>query len=125
MGAVVFVWYANGLYLCALAERSALLFRLADVGQWILLPTVVLLLLAFKRGIRPRHYGFGADTIRNGTTWFWATLAFITTAAAFPALFSHTPSRASGSSTSACYGRMIGSFGSIRVAATTCRSASP
>jgi len=65
---VVLIWQVNGIYLAALARIDALLFWAADVVQWIALPTILLIFLAKKASVFPKHYGLDTSDLR------WQTL---------------------------------------------------
>lgn len=61
---VVLIWQINGIYLAALARISVLIFWTADFIQWIVLPTVLLVLVAKRVGVVPRHYGLDTSALR-------------------------------------------------------------
>jgi len=65
---VIVIWQINGLYLPALAQVSVAAFWLADLCQWILLPSVLMTALA---------------TLRWQSLMFGTLLVFLTMGLAF------------------------------------------
>jgi hypothetical protein len=58
------VWEANGIYLAAFAQNHILLYWLADIFQWVMLPIMLITLLAEKASIFPKHYGLDTSALR-------------------------------------------------------------
>jgi hypothetical protein len=80
---VVVIWLVNGIYLAMLAQISMSLFWLADFFQWVILPVSLLILLAKKALLFPKHYGFDTSAL-DWKYFILGTLAvFITTGLAF------------------------------------------
>jgi len=61
---VALIWQINGIYLAALARINLLLFWAADFIQWIVLPTFILVFVAKKAGVLPKHYGLDTSALR-------------------------------------------------------------
>lgn len=80
---VVVIWEVNGIYLAALARISVSLFWLADFIQWIVLPTTLLMFLAKKASLLPKHYGFDTVAIRWQSPILGTLGAFVTMGLAF------------------------------------------
>jgi hypothetical protein len=80
---VIAIWQVNGFYLAALAKVSVSAFWVADFFQWILLPSVLLMVLARKASLLPKHYGFDTAALRWQTLIIGTLLVFLTTAIAF------------------------------------------
>lgn len=80
---VLAVWQANGLYLPTLAQGGMHLFWMADLCQWVVLPTALVWLLARAASLRPRHYGLAAPAM-DWRILAWRALAvFVTAGLAF------------------------------------------
>ncbi|WP_394751897.1 CPBP family intramembrane glutamic endopeptidase [Crenothrix sp.] len=62
---IVMVWEANGIYLAAFAHNHIVLYWLSYLFQWVILPTMLIILLAKQALILPQHYGF------NSTVFSW------------------------------------------------------
>lgn len=58
------IWQVNGIYLAALARISVPLFWSADFVQWVVLPIVLLVLLAKRASLTPKHYGLDTRALR-------------------------------------------------------------
>lgn len=54
---IAIIWLVNGIYLAALARISVTYFWLADLVQWVVVPSMLLMFLAKKMNIHPSHYG--------------------------------------------------------------------
>ena len=52
------VWLLNGFYMATVAQSSKPLFWLIDICQWVLLPSLLLIVLARRSDILPHHYGY-------------------------------------------------------------------
>ncbi|MRV70214.1 CPBP family intramembrane metalloprotease [Duganella sp. FT92W] len=96
---VIVIWQINGLYLASLAKISVPAFWLADLCQWILLPSLIVTALARKASLLPKHYGLDTAPHRWQALIVGALLVFITTYIAFVgtrniswALLGHPPS---------------------------------
>lgn len=80
---VLAVWQANGLYLPTLAQGGMHLFWMADLCQWVVLPTALVWLLARAASLRPSHYGLAAPAM-DWQSLVWRALAvFVTAGLAF------------------------------------------
>ena len=77
------VWLVNGIYLAALAKVSAPLFWLADVCQWIFLPSALLIYLARKASLLPKHYGLDTAALRWQSPFIGTLMVFVTGGIAF------------------------------------------
>lgn len=73
LAAMAFVGFINGVYVSVLARNSTLLFWLADLAHWIILPTLLLRNLWQKHGIAPAQFGFALPTIN--LKWLAVVLA--------------------------------------------------
>ena len=80
---VVLIWQVNGIYLAALAKIGVALFWAADFCQWIVLPGLLLVVLAKKATLFPKHYGFDTAAIRWQRSIVGTLAVFATTGAAF------------------------------------------
>ena len=80
---VLVVWQANGLYLPALAQEGARLFWLADLCQWVVLPTALVWLLSCTASLRPNHYGLAVSAMDWRTLTWQALVVFVTAGLAF------------------------------------------
>lgn len=52
------VWLLNGFYMAGLAQISMPLFWLVDIGQWVVLPSLLFIALARCSRILPHHYAY-------------------------------------------------------------------
>lgn len=80
---IMIVWQINGIYMAALGKVSIPLFWLADLGQWIVLPGVVLVLLARRASVFPAHYGLGTSALRWQSPILGTLGVFVTSGLAF------------------------------------------
>lgn len=80
---VVVVWLVNGFYLAALAKIGIALFWAVDMIQWIGLPLVLLIFLAKRASIRPKHYGLGVGALRWQKPVVGTVAVFVTTGLTF------------------------------------------
>lgn len=83
LSVIVVIWLVNGVYLAALASVSVSLFWLADLCQWVLLPSVFLAFLARKVSLPPKHYGLDTAALCWQSLIFRTLIVFVTDAIIF------------------------------------------
>ncbi len=59
IGVVVFIWAVNGIYLSALSNFSKFAFWLADIAQWVFIPSIILWVLASQYQVK--EYGLSIN----------------------------------------------------------------
>ena len=80
---VALIWQINGIYLAALARINAPLFWAADFVQWIVLPTFLLVFVAKRADVLPKHYGLDTSGLRWQSPILGTFCVFITAGLAF------------------------------------------
>lgn len=80
---ILIVWQLNGFYMAALSKLSVPLFWLVDIGQWVVLPGLVLLFLARNAALFPAHYGLGCSTLSRQTVLAGTLMVFASDGVAF------------------------------------------
>lgn len=75
---VALIWLVNGLYVETLARTSPTFFWIVDVSQWIVLPVILLVMIAKKAAILPKHYGLDSSNLRWQSPLFATLVVFVT-----------------------------------------------
>ena len=80
---VVVIWLVNGIYLAALARINMSLFWFADFIQWMVLPVALLVFLAKRASVFPKHYGLDTSALRWQSPILGTLAMFVTAGLAF------------------------------------------
>lgn len=75
---VTAIWLVNGFYVEALVRTSPTFFWIVDVAQWIVLPVMLLVMIAKKAAILPKHYGLDTSNLRWQSPIFESLVVFVT-----------------------------------------------
>jgi hypothetical protein len=83
IGVVVFIWSINGVYLSALSNFSKSLFWVADITQWVVIPSIILWVLASQYQVKAREYGL----VVNGEFAKFIVFGFVAAITFYPEFF--------------------------------------